>query len=164
MITKEDYEKYVAILEEELVPAMGCTEPIALSYAGALAREFLKEPVIHAVANCSGNIIKNVKCVRVPNTGGLVGIEAAVVAGIVAGDPSLKLEVISKINDEDRINIKRAIDDNLCEVKFLESTIPLHIIVEVFGENHHVSVEITKTHTHVEKILVDDKPVDLESK
>ena len=109
MITKEDYEKYVAILEEELVPAMGCTEPIALSYAGALAREFLKEPVIHAVANCSGNIIKNVKCVRVPNTGGLVGIEAAVVAGIVAGDPSLKLEVISKINDEDRININLTI-------------------------------------------------------
>lgn len=164
MITKQEYESYVAILEEELVPAMGCTEPIALSYAGALAQKFLKEPAVHAIAHCSGNIIKNVKCVRVPNTGGLVGIEAAVVSGIVAGDPSLKLEVISKLNDEDRINIKKALNQNLCEVKFLESAIPLHIVVEVFGESHHVSVEITKSHTHVEKIMVDGQPTNLDSK
>ena len=164
MITKQEYESYVAILEEELVPAMGCTEPIALSYAGALAQKFLKEPAVRAIAHCSGNIIKNVKCVRVPNTGGLVGIEAAVVSGIVAGDPSLKLEVISKLNDEDRINIKKALNHNLCEVKFLESAIPLHIVVEVFGESHHVSVEITKSHTHVEKIMVDGQPANLDSK
>ena len=164
MLTREDHKTYEQILREELTPAFGCTEPIALAYCAAKAREVLGQMPTEVIIEASGNIIKNVKSVIVPNTGGMKGIPAAAAAGIVAGDPSLKLEVISKINDEDRINIKRAIDDNLCEVKFLESTIPLHIIVEVFGENHHVSVEITKTHTHVEKILVDDKPVDLESK
>ena len=76
------YDTYLAILKEELVPAMGCTEPIALAYSAALAREALGMPVEHLHVTCSGNIIKNVKSVVVPNTGGLKGIEAAAAAGM----------------------------------------------------------------------------------
>ena len=91
-------DKILRILQEELVPAMGCTEPIAIAFAAAKAREVLNEPVESAVISCSSNIIKNVKCVRVPNTGGLIGVEAAALAGIVAGDSTKKLEVINEVS------------------------------------------------------------------
>ena len=80
------YRAYVRILEEELVPAMGCTEPIALAYCAAKAREVLGILPERCVVEASGNIVKNVKSVIVPNTGGLKGIEAAAAAGVVAGD------------------------------------------------------------------------------
>ena len=98
-MTKDNlkYSAYIQILEEELVPAMGCTEPIALAYAGAKAREILGVLPNRIDVLVSGNIIKNVKSVVVPNTGGLHGMAAAVCAGIIAGEPEKKLLVISTV-------------------------------------------------------------------
>ena len=90
------YQQYLDILAEELRPAMGCTEPIALAYAGAKARQLLGVEPTRVEAWVSGNIIKNVKSVIVPNTGGLCGIAAAVCVGIVAGDPEKELQVTSQ--------------------------------------------------------------------
>ena len=102
---------YIQILEEELVPAMGCTEPIAIAYAAAKARELLGGLPERVLAEVSGNIIKNVKSVVVPNTGGLRGIEAAAGAGIVAGRADLLLEVISQVTSEEREAIKKYVEE-----------------------------------------------------
>ena len=94
MLDERIYQNYIGILKEEMIPAMGCTEPIALAYGAARAREVLGKEPEHITAKCSGNIIKNVRCVIIPNSGGLTGIEAGVVLGAVAGDPSLNMEVL----------------------------------------------------------------------
>ena len=91
---KNIYKNYLAILREEMIPAMGCTEPIALAYGAARAREILGKEPERIVAKCSGNIIKNVRCVIIPNSGGLKGIPAGVILGAVAGDASLNLSLI----------------------------------------------------------------------
>lgn len=91
------YEQYLQILREELIPAMGCTEPVAIALAAAKAREALGAVPERCRVEVSGNIIKNVKAVTVPNTGGLKGIEAAAAAGMAAGRPDLELEVLSRI-------------------------------------------------------------------
>ena len=93
------YTAYVEVLKEELLPAMGCTEPIAIAYAAAAARRILNELPCEVCVTASGNIIKNVKSVFVPNTGGLRGIPAAAAAGIIAGHDELLLEVISKATE-----------------------------------------------------------------
>lgn len=98
--TNEKYGAYVQILKEELVPAMGCTEPIALAYAAAMARRVLGALPDKVVIGASGSIIKNVKSVIVPNTDHLKGIPAAAAAGIVAGDPDRELEVIAEVNHD----------------------------------------------------------------
>lgn len=94
---RERYSAYAGILKDELVPAMGCTEPIAIAYAAALARQTLGQTPQKVDIFVSANILKNVKSVVVPNTGGLRGIAAAAAAGIVAGDADQKLEVLSSI-------------------------------------------------------------------
>ena len=94
------YTAYVNLLKKELVPAMGCTEPIAIAYAAAQAAARLQEEVEQVDIYASGNIIKNVKSVTVPNTGGRKGIQSAAAIGIVAGDPDLGLEVISHVRTE----------------------------------------------------------------
>ena len=99
------YHNFVQILREELVPAMGCTEPIAIAYGAAKAREVLGCLPETVLVEASGNIIKNVKSVIVPNTGGLKGIEAAAAAGIVAGKAEKILEVISEVTDEQKAEI-----------------------------------------------------------
>ena len=100
-MTKEDikYQAYIQILKEELIPAMGCTEPIALAYAAAKAREVLGCIPERVHIGASGSIIKNVKSVIVPNTNHLKGIPAAATAGIIAGDASKELEVISDVTE-----------------------------------------------------------------
>ena len=86
-LSENDFKNYTAILREELIPAMGCTEPIAITYAAAMTRKLLGEIPIRITVNCSGNIIKNVKGVTVPNSGGQKGIEVAAILGMVGGDP-----------------------------------------------------------------------------
>ena len=93
-------ENYIALLREELIPAMGCTEPIALAYGAAIARQVLGQLPRRTRVVVSGNIIKNVKSVIVPHTGGMRGIEAAVAAGLVAGAAEDGLEVLSRISEE----------------------------------------------------------------
>ena len=93
------YQTYVNILKEELIPAFGCTEPIALAYAAAKARQTLGALPDRVLLQVSGSIIKNVKSVIVPNTGHLKGMPAAAAAGIIAGDPDRELEVISQVSE-----------------------------------------------------------------
>lgn len=100
------YQTYLQILQEELIPAFGCTEPVAIALASAAARELLDGEVISVKAAFSGNIIKNANSVTVPGTGGLKGIEAAIAAGITAGDASKGLEVIRRISKEQVSEIK----------------------------------------------------------
>ena len=101
-MNQELYKKYVEILKSELVPALGCTEPIALAYAAAVARKELGQFPEKVEVLCSGNIIKNVKGVKVPNSGGMKGVEAAVILGIVGGKADRELEVLQSISEEDR--------------------------------------------------------------
>ena len=97
ILDKKLYDNYVKILENELVPALGCTEPIAIAYAAAKAREILGEFPDHVEMRCSGNIIKNVKGVTVPNSDGQKGIDVAAILGIVGGDASRELEVLDSL-------------------------------------------------------------------
>ena len=158
---KKLYDAYIKILEEELVPAMGCTEPIAIAYGAALARETLGEIPQKVIISASGNIIKNVKSVVVPNTGGLRGIPAAAAAGVVAGKAEKKLEVLADITPEEIEEISSYLEKADFEVKTVESGCVFDIIVELQSKEHRTAVRIQGHHTnvvHVEKdgkILVD---------
>lgn len=154
---KELFDRYIQILKEELVPAMGCTEPIAIAYAAALAREQLREVVKRADIQVSGNIIKNVKSVFVPNTGGLRGIAAAAAAGIVAGDASRELEVISQVNEEQYGKIKEFLEQTEIEINESESGYIFDIDIVLYGDNHKSRCRIAGQHTNVIYLGVDDK-------
>lgn len=148
------YNTYVEILKSELVPAMGCTEPIALAYASAKAREVLEKIPSYVLVEVSGNIIKNVKSVVVPNTGGLRGIEAAVAAGIIGGDADLVLEVISKVSDVQKQEIKEFMDKVQIEVRPINSRALLDIKITLVHEEDHVVLRISNEHAnivHIEK-------------
>ena len=149
LIKDAKYWDYVAILKEELVPATGCTEPIALAYAAAKAREVLGVMPTHSQAEVSGNIIKNVKSVIVPNTGGLKGIGAAVSAGIVAGDPSRILEVLSACREEDKPLIKAYLDTHACHVLPYEGDLVFYIAVTVYADDAYAKVVIENYHTNI---------------
>ena len=108
--------EYIHILAAELIPATGCTEPIAIAYGAAKARQALGALPDRCRVECSGNIIENVKSVVVPNTGYLRGIEAAAAAGLVAGDPDVQLQVISHVEEKDRDAIRAYRDSHPIEV------------------------------------------------
>lgn len=143
------YKNYIKILTEELVPAMGCTEPIAIAYCGAVAQDHLGAIPDRVTVEASGNIIKNVKSVVVPNTGLLRGIDAAVVAGILAGDASKKLEVISKVTDEDKKNIKDYLNQNIIKVKLADTPHIFDIIVTLYRGSSYTKVRIVNYHTNI---------------
>ncbi len=143
---------YVNILQEELVPAMGCTEPIAIAYAGAKARMVLGDLPDKVIAKCSGNIIKNARCVTIPNSGDLSGIEAGVMVGIVAGDSERKMEVLQAVDGNGIEKTKEFLKAGICTVEFLDTLIPLHIIVELYKGEEHVLVEIKYAHTNITRI------------
>lgn len=149
------YNKYVEILKSELMPAMGCTEPIAISYVAAKAKEVLGMMPEEVIVEASGNIIKNVKSVIVPNTGGLKGIEASAAAGIIAGVPDKLLEVISSVSEEQKEQIKSYLNEDRIEVKFNDSGIVFDLIVTVKAGDHYASVRIINEHTNVVRIEKD---------
>ncbi len=144
---------YTKFLHEELVPAMGCTEPIAIAYGAAYARKVLGKPAERYEVECSGNIIKNVKAVTVPQTGGLKGIEAAVLAGAIGGDADRELEVLSTVNQADLCEIRRGLEERVVAVKPLDSTHTLHIIIHAFAGGDSACVEIIDTHNNVGKVV-----------
>ncbi len=146
------YQAYVSILTEELVPAMGCTEPISIAYAAAKARKVLGEKPDRVVIEASDNIIKNVKSVVVPNTGHMKGIQAAAAAGIVAGDPDKVLEVISCVNDTGRKEIHHFLENTDIQVKNSHSGFLFDILVSVYVGESHASVRITHFHTNITSI------------
>ena len=140
---------YTEILLNELVPAMGCTEPIAIAYAAAAARKLLGEEVKEIKLCCSGNIIKNVKAVTVPNSGGQKGMQVAAILGVLGGDSDLKLEVLSTVTDEDREQCRKLVDTGFCKVSFQEEGPKLYIAVELLSENHKVKLEIANQHSNI---------------
>ncbi|KPU45714.1 serine dehydratase alpha chain [Oxobacter pfennigii] len=149
---KEKYENYVHILKEELIPALGCTEPIAIAYASAKAREVLGCIPEKIVAECSGNIIKNVKGVIVPTTKDLRGIEAAAIIGAVGGDASRELEVLAAVNQTHLNQTKILMEKGICEEKLLNTPAKLHIIIRAFKGDDSVLVEIIHSHTGIVRI------------
>ena len=164
----EIYNAYVKILHEELVPAMGCTEPIAIAYASALARDTLGTMPERMEVQASGNLIKNVKSVVVPNTNGLKGIEAAVAAGVVAGDAGKALEVISVVSGEQKARIQDMVGRGMCKVSLLDSGLVLDLIVTLHAGDDWARVRIVNHHTDV--VLIEkngavllEKPVDTSS-
>lgn len=148
-VLMDKFSCYRQILRRELVLATGCTEPIAIAYAAALARETLGRRAGHLRALCSGNIVKNVKSVIVPGTGGLRGIEAAAIIGNVGGDAESGLNVLGWVTEEHRALTKQLLAEGMCEVALLDSRESLHIIVEAECGGHRASVEIRGTHTNV---------------
>lgn len=149
---KCDYLNYLKILEEELLPAMGCTEPIAVAYASALARDALNDTPVKAKISVSGNILKNVKSVVVPNTGGLRGIAAAVAAGIVAGKTEKKLEVLSEVSEEDIEKIKEMLDSCEFVVEKSHSGEIFDIAVHLYSDKNESYARIVGYHTNVVRV------------
>lgn len=143
------YRTYVRILKDELVPAMGCTEPIALAYAAAKAREVLGKLPKKVLVEASGSIIKNVKSVIVPNTGHLKGIPAAVAAGIVAGDANRKLEVISDVDDLKKCEIADFMNNIKIDVIPLDIGYVFDLIITLFADDEYVKIRITNQHTNI---------------
>lgn len=146
------YDAYVEILKEELVPAMGCTEPIAIAYAAAVARETLGSTPKTVRISASGNIIKNVKSVVVPNTGGLRGIAAAAAAGIIAGKAEKKLEVLAEITKEEIEEISDYLKTVPFQITASDSKCIFDIYVEVQDEEHSAEVQIQGHHTNIVQI------------
>lgn len=143
------YESYINILKEELLPAMGCTEPIAVAYAAALSRDTLGSMPEKVEITVSGNILKNVKSVVVPNTGGLKGVISAAAAGIVGGDSKRKLEVISDLTPADREKISSYLKSTLFSVDKSRSGCIFDISVKVYGGDDYALVRIVGHHTNV---------------
>lgn len=145
----EKYQDYVKILEEELIPAMGCTEPIAIAYAGAVARKNLGCLPEKLEIRVSGNIIKNVKSVIVPNTGGMRGIAAALCAGVVAGDAEALLEVIAGVTAAQKEEIKAYMDQVELEIIPSKSGYVFEIDVTACCGENVVRVRIVDNHTNI---------------
>ena len=143
------YQQYLDILAEELRPAMGCTEPIALAYAGAKGRELLGMLPERVEAYVSGNIIKNVKSVVVPNTGGLCGIAAAVCAGIVAGEAEKELQVISQVTKEQQEQLRQYLQTATVEIHPSDSELVFDIDLRLYREAEFVRVRIINHHTNL---------------
>lgn len=143
------YETYLQILKEELVPAMGCTEPIAIAYCAAKARSVLGCIPEKVTVEASGNIIKNVKSVVVPNTNGLKGIEAAAAAGIIAGDSEKVLEVVAAVSEEQKEEIYIYLKKENIEIQLSSGEEILEIAVTVFSKECYVKVRIVGFHTNI---------------
>lgn len=151
-ITKEIARKVLAILYEEVVPAEGCTEPIAIAYTGAKAKEILGKVPERVVIRVSGNMIKNVKSVIVPGSGGMVGIEVSAAMGIVAGDPSKDLMVISGICDEEMKGVREFLENATIEVVHEDTDTKLYVMIELYVGDESASVEIKHVHTNITQI------------
>ena len=148
-ITKEIYQAYCDILKEELRLAMGCTEPIAIAYAAAVARGYLSTDPTQITIGLSGNIIKNTKSVVVPATGGMNGIAAAVVAGTVANRADLVLEVLSVLNQEDVSKMQTMLETCPIEVGELETEHIFEIMLVMKNETEEVKVRLLDRHTNL---------------
>ena len=157
-MNRKIYNEYVTILESELVPALGCTEPIALAYAAAKAKEVLGKMPDHITMRCSGNIIKNVKGVKVPNSGGMKGVEAAAVLGITGGDPSQALEVLEHVTDREIDEAEKLLKAGFCDCVLKDDVANLYI--EAYAvckktEKSEALVVIEDEHTNITNIEKD---------
>lgn len=148
-MNQKTYDSYVKILKTELVPALGCTEPIALAYASAKAVDLLGDFPERMEALCSGNIIKNVKGVKVPCSGGLKGVEAAVILGACGGDSSRELEVLESVQEEDRARTNVLLREGFCTCLLKEGVPNLFIEIHAFKGTDSSVVRIEQKHTNI---------------
>lgn len=153
------YQTYVSILRKELVPAMGCTEPVSIAYCAAKAREILGFQPERVEIHASGNIIKNVKSVIVPNSGGRKGLETAAALGILYGDADRQLQVISGVGQEQIESFQEAMSEMSYKVALLESDHVLDMKVVLTGAGHEASVRIQDAHTNIVRIEKDGELV-----
>jgi L-cysteine desulfidase len=159
-ISQKTTEKVLKILNEEVVPAQGCTEPIAIAYVAAKAREVLGcDKVEKITIKVSGNMIKNVKSVVVPNSGGLTGIEVAAVMGFLYGDATKDLMVISSITKDQMKNVIKFIKENEIKVVHEDTDVKLYACIEAKSKECCACVEIKHLHTNITKIKKDDQVI-----
>ncbi len=155
MLTKEKYSQYVKILQEELLPAMGCTEPIAIAYASAKARSILRGEPCSALVEVSGNILKNAKSVTVPHTGSMRGIKSAFIAGMVAGNADAELEVISKVSPEQIEKMREVKGSFPVEITTPANARIFDIGITLRSKEHEAYVRIVDTHTNIVSVKLD---------
>ena len=148
-------DNYVAILKNELIASFGCTEPIVIAYASAKAREVLGEDVVKLELLCSGNVIKNVKSVIVPNSDGERGIPIAAALGALGGDASQQLEVLSAITPEKILQAKAFVAAGKCTYDLIPGVPNLYVAVTATGEHHTAKVVLEKEHTQITEIRRD---------
>lgn len=156
---KSLYNNYCGILKAELVPALGCTEPIAIAFAAAKARDVLGSFPEHIEMSCSGNIIKNVKGVTVPNAGGMKGIDVAATLGVVGGDADNQLEVLEHVTQEHIEKTKQLVEQGFCSCNLVEDVANLYIVAAVRGQGHEAEVTIINRHTYITKIVKDGETI-----
>lgn len=158
-MNKYVYSEYLDILSSELLVAFGCTEPIIIAYASAVATKVLGEEPHKLELQCSGNIIKNVKSVIVPNSGGKKGIKIAAALGAIGGDPDLQLEVLSAVTEEDIIAASAFVAGGGCSYRYVANVPKLYVGVTAIGDNHTSHVVLQRTHTQITDIILDGKVV-----
>lgn len=151
-MNKKTYDNFVKILHNELVPALGCTEPIAIAYASAKARDILGKMPDSISICCSGNIIKNVQGVTVPNSNGLKGVDAAAILGVVGGNSSKELEVLENITQNDIIKTKELLKQDFCKCDLQDDVENLYIKAKVKYKNEYAVVTIINRHTLITEI------------
>ena len=151
-MNKNVYDNYIKILRAELVPALGCTEPIAIAYAVGKARKVLGRKPEHVDIYFSENILKNVKGVTVPNSGGMRGVDSAAILGAVGGDPDRELEILEALTLEERQQARDLLGTDFCTCHLLEDEENLYIRAEVFSGEDSALVEIRTKHTHITRI------------
>lgn len=148
---------YITILREELVPALGCTEPISIAFGAATARAHLVGEPVCANLACSRGLIKNAKDVFVPNTNGMKGIASAVAIGLAGGDASKALEVLGKIGPDHIAQAKKYLADDIIKVRALDSQEKLHYILDLSDGLHTVTVEVKSHHTNIVRLAIDGR-------
>ncbi len=148
-LTHKERQTFATILEEELVPALGCTEPIAIAYAAATARHILGKIPDTIIIKSSRNMIKNVKSVIVPNSNGMKGISASAAIGMTGGNPDKGMEVLEDIAPADMEAAKTFLAKNKIQVQLLQTKAQLHFMVEIFSGSESASVEIIHQHTNI---------------
>ena len=146
---------YISLLQKEMKPAFGCTEPIALAYAAAKAVSVLDEFPNHIYARCSANIIKNVKSVVIPNSGGRKGLAAAAILGAIVGHPERELEVLESATDENRKWLGMLLDSSFCTVELAEGVDNLYIEITATTDEHTAVVRIENAHTNITHVSID---------
>ena len=150
---------YISLLQKEMKPAFGCTEPIALAYAAAKAASVLDEFPNHIHARCSANIIKNVKSVVIPNSGGRKGLAVATVLGAIVGHPERELEVLESATDEDRKWLGTILEANFCTVELAEGVDNLYIEITATTDEHTAVVRIENAHTNITYVSIDENVI-----
>lgn len=163
------YKKYIQILKEELIPAMGCTEPISIAYGASYAKDLLGDQPDRLEIEVSGNLIKNAKSVVVPNTNGLCGIAAAAVAGVIAGVTEKRLEVISHVSKEQKKQMKEYLQTKPVRVSLKKTSLTFDYQITAWKGSHSAVVRIANFHTNVvyaahDKKVFIDRPVKSNSK